>query len=216
MKVYGALISPFVRKVVVALKLKGLDYELVTVIPGATPPEYQSLSPLKKIPAFEDGDTAMCDSSVICEYLEEQYPDIPLRPNTPALKAKSRWFEEYADSKLIELCGGGIFFERIGKPLMMQLPTDEAKVTETIEVLLPEQLAYLESVLPEDGFVFEEFGICDISLAGPFINAGYADYHPDPTQWPKLTSYLERVKTQPVVTQVLAEEAEMLSAMIPK
>lgn len=215
MKVHGALISPFVRKVVVALKLKGLDYELVNVIPGATPDDYKSISPLNKIPAFEDGDTAMCDSSVICEYLEEQYPDIPLRPNTAALRAKSRWLEEYSDSKLVELCGGGIFFERIAKPLLMKQPTDEAKVTETIEVLLPEQLAYLEDLLPEEGFVFDEFGICDISLAGPFINAAYADYHPDPAQWPKLTRYVDRVKAHPVVAQVLAEEATMVSAMVP-
>ncbi|MEE8057252.1 MAG: glutathione S-transferase family protein [Pseudomonadales bacterium] len=213
MKVYGAPISPFVRKVIIVLKLKNLEHEVIAILPGATPEDYQKISPLNKIPAFEDGDLAICDSSVICEYLQEQYPQNSVLPNTPALRARSRWLEEYADTKLVELCIGSIFFERIVKPMLMQQPTDEERVADTINNLLPPQLDYLETQIPEQGFMFDQFGCVDISLAGPFINAGYADYKVDAQRWPKLAAYLGRVKAHPVVTEALAAEAEMMAQM---
>jgi len=38
------------------------------------------LNPLRRIPVLIDGDLTLCDSSVICQYLEEAYPDRPLLP----------------------------------------------------------------------------------------------------------------------------------------
>ncbi len=72
MKIYGVPISPYVRKACVALELKGLEYEIENIFPGTRTPEYLAISPLGKIPSFEDGDLVMCDSNVIVEYLEER------------------------------------------------------------------------------------------------------------------------------------------------
>ena len=55
MKVHGVVLSPFVRKVLAVCSLKGLEYELDPVMPGSTSPEYLQISPLGKVPAFEDG-----------------------------------------------------------------------------------------------------------------------------------------------------------------
>ena len=55
MKVYGFPLSPFVRKVVVALKEKGLDFELVPSNPQQPDEEFAAVSPFHKIPAFRDG-----------------------------------------------------------------------------------------------------------------------------------------------------------------
>lgn len=212
MKIYGALLSPFVRKVLVIADLKGLEYEHVNVIPGATPPGYEKISPLKKIPALEDGDLSLCDSTVICEYLEDQYPEIAAFPTDPKLKARARWLEEYADSKLAELLGG-IFFERLAKPMIMQQPTDEARVANIVEELLPPQLDYLEQLLPARGFVFDDFGIADISLASPFVNAAYGNFQLDEARWPTVAAYIGRVRSEPAVAAILVAEAEMMAAM---
>jgi glutathione S-transferase len=50
--VYGANLSPFVRKVRIALAEKGLEYKLDPVNPFVPPPEFLSISPLKRIPAY--------------------------------------------------------------------------------------------------------------------------------------------------------------------
>ena len=63
-------------------------------MPFAKDVEFQKLSPLGKIPALQDGDLTLCDSTVICEYLEDAYPDKPVYPANPKDKAKARWFEE--------------------------------------------------------------------------------------------------------------------------
>ncbi len=216
MKLHGVPLSPFVRKVVVALGLKGLEYEHINVMPASDDAEFRKLSPLGKIPAFEDGDLGVSDSSVICEYLEEQYPAVSLRPTSPVAKARARWYEEYADTKLVELCGAGIFFEVMLKPMMLQQETDHEKVQNTINNLLPPQLDYLESQLPEQDFLFgDKLGIADISIVCPFINADYADYRVDGAKWPKVASFIDRVKAEPVFAKQLEVEAKIMASMKP-
>jgi glutathione S-transferase len=210
MKLYGAVLSPFVRKTIAVLNLKQLDFEHVSVFPGNLPDGFLEISPLGKIPAFEDDNIKISDSSVICEYLEEQYPDIPSKPMSPAQRAKARWYEEYADTKLVELCGGGIFFERVVKPLTMQQAPNEERVMNTIENLLPPVFDYVESQVPEQGFLFGDFGTGDIALVSPIISAGYADFSVDSNRWPKLAAFVERVKEHPAVAKALATEAEFV------
>lgn len=210
MKVYGARVSPFVRKVLTVLELKALAYEQIDVFPGMMTPDYLKLSPLGKIPAFEDEGLAVSDSTVICEYLEERYPTVATLPTLPADRARARWLEEYADTKLMELCGGGIFLERVVKPLFFKQPTDEAKVEKTINELLPPVQDYLETQVPKTGFLFGDFGRADISVVGPLINASYAHYQVDATRWPTLAAYVERVKQQPAVVKLLQIEAKAM------
>ncbi len=213
MKIHGVILSPFVRKVLAVAKLKGLDYENELVFPGNAEPQWLELSPLGKIPAFEDDQLRISDSSVICEYLEDRYPETSLRPASPAEKARSRWFEEYGDTRVVELCGGGIFFERFVKKAMGLGEPDEAKVSETIDVLLPPVQDYLEGQLPADGFLFGDLGIADISIVGPFINAEHAGYSVDSGRWPKLAAFIERVKGHAAIAELVDAEKQMLAGM---
>ncbi len=214
MKVHGAILSPFVRKVLLVLEYKGLTYEQIDTMPGMATPEYLKISPLGKIPALEDGDLILADSSVICEYLEEQYPDIPMLPKTIAARARARWLEEYSDTKLVELCGGGLFFERVVKPTMLKQETNKEKVENTITNLLPPVLDYLESQVPVKGFLFGEIATADLSIASQFINAEYADYRIDAARWPTLSAFVMRVKEQPVVAKRLEAEVQVMKMMM--
>ena len=87
--VYGAPLSPFVRKLRLFLAEKGLEYQLEIITPFGQPEWYRELSPLGRIPALKDDDFALADSSVICHYLEEKHPDLePLYGSTPAQRAR--------------------------------------------------------------------------------------------------------------------------------
>jgi glutathione S-transferase len=82
-------------------------------VPGNPDPEDRKMSPLGKIPALRDGDRAFSDSSVICQYLERLHPEPAMYPKDPYEFARALWFEEYADTALIEVFGPKIFFPRI-------------------------------------------------------------------------------------------------------
>jgi glutathione S-transferase len=211
MKLLGVCLSPFVRKVGVVLNLKGIACEREDSLPGTID---RAISPLGKVPALVDGEVALADSSVICEYLEEQYPAVRMLPQGVAERARSRWLEELSDSKLAELCGGGIFFERVLKKVLHSAPADEAKVRDVIENQLPPILDYFEGQIPAQGFVFGALpGIADISIATHFVNAGYAGYAPDAARWPRLTALIGRVKALPAMQTQLAAEAAFMAAM---
>ena len=210
-KIHGVILSPFVRKVLAVVNIKKLPYENIAAFPGTKTPAFLSISPLGKIPALEDGELGISDSTAICEYLDDKYPEIATRPSSAEDRAKARWFEEYGDTKLTEICVAGIYYERFVKKALGKGEADETIVANNIEKLLPPQQDYLESVLPTDGFLFADISTADISIVGPFISASYVGYTPDKEQLPKLVAYIDRVKSHEAVAEMLKAEAELLS-----
>ncbi|MBK6739649.1 MAG: glutathione S-transferase family protein [Haliea sp.] len=206
MRLHGASGSPFVRKVQVALALKGLPYEQIQQLPFTRDAEYRKINPLGKIPTLQDGDLTICDSTVICEYLEEAYPQAPLYPANPADRARARWLEELGGSRVAELAAG-IFFQRFMRPMVLKQEPDEELVAKIIDRQLPPLLDYLEAEVPAQGFIFGAFMMADMSLMSPFVNAAYAGYAVDAQRWPIFTDFIARVKAHPVVSEVLAAEA---------
>ena len=170
MKILGVHLSPFVRKVAVVLTIKEQGYEQQPVMPGDTAPEFRALSPLGKIPVLVDGDFSVADSTAICEYLDEKYPTPAVMPADPQQRARARFLEEYGDSKLVE-AASIIFIENFVNPNMRGQPSDAARVASAENELLPPHLDYLESQVPEDGFLFGNFCTADISIVSPVINA---------------------------------------------
>ena len=75
---------------------------------------------------------------------------------------------------------------------------------------LPPCLDYIETQVPAEGFIFEDFGAADIGLISSFINASYAGYEVDAARWPLLASFIQRVKSHPAISPLLTTEAQML------
>lgn len=216
--VYGGAISPFVRKVRVALAEKGLQYSLDPVNPFAPPPEFLGISPLKRIPAFRDTDLAepnnhLCDSSIICDYLEHKFPKPALYPTDPYLRARALWFEEYADSVMAQNIGGGLFFERIVKKLMRGKP-DESVCETTIKEKLPPLFDYLEKQLGAgEFFVGNAFSIADIAVGTMFVNFEHAGEALDTGRWPKLAAFVKRTHARPSFKAVIEEETPFIKGL---
>src|SRR4051812_46197805 len=164
MKIIGSFVSPYVRKVLACMNLKDLAYEIDPITPFYGDDEFERLSPLRRIPILIDGDVAVSDSSVICAYLDDAYPERPLLPSSPADRARARWFEEYADTRLGDLFIWGLFYQRNVRPLVWGEPTDEQRVRDTIEQGLPKELDYLERELPASGYLFGDLGLADIAI----------------------------------------------------
>jgi glutathione S-transferase len=76
----GNYLSPYVRKVLVCLDLKAIPYEIDPIIPFFGNDEFTRLNPDRRVPVLIEGDLVLTESSVICEFLDESYPGIPLQP----------------------------------------------------------------------------------------------------------------------------------------
>lgn len=209
--VYGAPLSPFVRKLCLCLIEKGLDYELEVVMPFGQPDWYRELNPLGRIPAFRDGDLTLADSSVICQYLEEHYPERPsLYGESAEQRAKVRWLEKFADYELAPLCTFTVFRNRVLKATM-GLPCDEDKVQQTLKDKLPNHFDYFEATLGDEPyFLGQQLSMADLALASQLINMEHGGETLDATRWPKLFAHYQRIKASASVQQVLPRELRTL------
>ena len=209
---YGIGASPFVRKVRIVLAEKQIPYDHEVVIPLNVSPEFKQISPLGKIPAWRDERGTLSDSSVIAAYLERIHPEPALYPRDPYEFARALWFEEYADTALVQVFGPKIFFQRIVQPRFFNQPTDEAAVEKVIAEELPPLFDYLEAQLTGgETLVGKVFSIADIAVGSQFVNLRHAGVTPDATRWPQLTRYVAGVHERPTFKTLIAEEAPQFS-----
>ncbi len=201
---HGSNISPFVRKVRVALAYKGIEYDNTQQNPFGAPPKYRAKSPLSKIPCWEEGELILPDSSVILSYLEHRWPEPPLLPADPGLRARALWFEEYADTKVAETLAM-IFFQRVVRPSVFKQDPDEAFIEKTLTETVPEVFDYLTGCLGDDEFmVGGAFSLADIALASPFVNFFIAGEKVDAERWPEIAAYVEGVHALPCYAPIVA------------
>jgi glutathione S-transferase len=106
--IVGSYLSPYVRKVLACLEVKGRAYEVDHIVPFFGDDRFSKLSPLRRIPVLVDGDLVLSDSSVICQYLEDKQPYPALFPRDIAERARCRWLEEFADTRM-----GDVFIWRL-------------------------------------------------------------------------------------------------------
>ncbi|HET9354195.1 MAG TPA: glutathione S-transferase family protein, partial [Sphingomicrobium sp.] len=210
----GSFVSPYVRKVLACLELKGLDYRVDPITPFFGNDEFRKLSPLCRIPVLIDGALVLTDSTVIAEYLDEQFPEPRLLPKEPKERARSRWLEEYADSRLGDVFIWGLFYPKMVHPRVWGEPGDQGRIDKTLADDLPTALDYLEGELPDHGYLFGEVGLADIAIASFFRNGSYAGFVPDSSRWPKTSRFVDLVLRHPAFQRLHQLEMIQLSTTI--
>jgi glutathione S-transferase len=194
--VIGSPVSPFVRKVLVICALKGVEVEIDPIVAFFAEDAFQDISPLRRIPVYRDDRVTLCDSSVISQYLEERWPDPRVYPADIADRAQARWLEEYADSRMSDVCLWRIFNAAVIGPAIWNRPRDKEAIQKTVTTELPTIFDYLESKAPRENFFFGPLSIADIAVESIFPNLAWARVEPDPARWPKLVAWLARVRAQ--------------------
>ncbi|MCC6941849.1 MAG: glutathione S-transferase family protein [Novosphingobium sp.] len=212
MKLYGALLSPFVRKVAVIATEKGVSWDLARGGPGSTDPEFLTASPLGKIPAIDDDGFTLADSSAIAFYLEAKYPDPCLLPADPQLRGKTVFWDEYADT-VLGTSGLKILFNRLVGPKLLKVGGDEAIALQG-EAELPRLLDWLETQVPAQGWlVGETFTLADIAIASIMRTLAYVGHGIDAAQRVMTAAWYDRVTARPAWAAV-AEREEVVAKRI--
>ncbi|MFM2043573.1 MAG: hypothetical protein RLY86_2149 [Pseudomonadota bacterium] len=98
MKLYGAALSPHVARVLMVVRAKGLDVPLAEPLGGGLKsPEFLAINPYGKMPVLEHGGRHIIESEVICEYLEEVFPQTRMLPEGAWERAQVRMIDRAVD-----------------------------------------------------------------------------------------------------------------------
>lgn len=206
--IIGNPVSPFVRKIFIALLTKSVAFDFDPVTPFFGNEEFSKLSPLRRIPVFieeRDGSPpfVLNDSTVIGEYIDERWPAPALFPQTAEDRARARWIEEYADSRIWQVFGANYFFQRVVGPRVFKQEGDPAIIERAEQHDMPAVMDWIEHMVPTAGFLFGERPmLADYTVHAFFVNAAIAGWKPDVARWPKAVAWLARISAEPVVQQV--------------
>lgn len=164
MKLYDFLPCPFGQKVRIVLAEKGLSYELIQIDLAQGEqrrPDFLRLNPFGRVPVLVDEDTTIYDSTIIAEYLEDEYPEPPLLPavGASALRARARIWEDFADAS---------FTPQVGQ-LMAEMSKSESERDgnriQRLQQSVDRMLNFLNHELQGQEYLAAQFSVADIGFA---------------------------------------------------
>ncbi len=161
-KLYGAIASPYVARVVMYAKLRGIDLPLCEV-PGGNMkgPEYLKLNPIGKIPTLDVDGRGLPESSVICDYLDDAFPGTPGLPADAYDRARSRLVARFVDVYLAPQAG----------PLFRQLNPEkrDQKAVDTGAAEIAKAFRYIEHFMDAGPFVVGNTPTVGDCALGPYL-----------------------------------------------
>jgi len=160
-KLYDFPQSPNCQKVKLVLAEKDLSYETVFVDlmnNAQRSADFLRLNPYGKVPVLIDEDEVIYDSTIINEYLDDEYPHPPLMPTGSDERARARLFEDFADNSFI--------------PQTNVLATELSKAADQIDQEriqryrsdLVRVLEFLDRHLEGKEYLVQEFSLADVAF----------------------------------------------------
>ena len=241
---YSSAASPCVRRVKITLLEKGLDFDTVEVsLPNMEQrsPEYLSLNPNGFVPTLSHGEHVVFESSIINQYLEEQFPQTPLIPNDPYEEAQvAMWID--AEGQMAKLFRP-IMYQRIQGPIQHISRTLQESLTIlshsssdkfdrewqtkvwNLQVLTPEEeaqhevdlLSWLDRVelalTQQNYLVGNRFSQADISLFPRIEMYSYLGIELDGIRFKNVLDWMKRLSERPSFEASMTDEAKKLRKM---
>jgi len=202
MKLYGAIASPYVARVVMYAKIKGIDLP-PTDAPGGNikSPEYLKLNPIGKMPTLDVNGQGIGESTIICDYLEDVYPQPPGLPKDPIDRARSRLVGRIVDLYIAPAAG----------PLFRQMnpATRDAAAVEKAAADLTKAYGYVEHAMGSGPFCVgatPTFGDCALGPSTRMVKIMLAAGNfgiTDPTASGRLATWWKAMEAHPDCGAVL-------------
>ncbi|MCS6930683.1 MAG: glutathione S-transferase family protein [Acetobacteraceae bacterium] len=208
---YHLPLSPFARKVRLALAEKRIPFDLRIERVWERRPEFLQMNPAGTVPVLvEENGLAVVDSWAICEYLDEAYPDTPLLGRTLAERAEVRRLLAWIDQKFHADVTRNLLHEKQMKRLLGQGGPDAAALRAGYANLGPhlDYLAWLIETRP--WLAGPTLTLADLAAAA---HLSALDYLGD-VDWSlsePVRDWYARVKSRPSFRPLLADRVSGLA-----
>lgn len=202
MNLYNMDLSPFCGRTRMQIYAKGLEIDIVAP-PGFGTPEFAQINPTGKLPALQlENGRILPESETICEFLEDRFPDVPMRPHEDEARAQVRLLSRLADLYVMEPMT--VLFGMINPDMR-----DQAVVDATVDQI-NNGLYYLDRFVNDGEYAVGNWlTLADCTLVPMlfFVNAVMPAFGlNDPTgPYPRLAAYFASVSKDPVAARVLDE-----------
>jgi glutathione S-transferase len=196
-------LSPFAAKARIACAEKGIDVELLEIDPVTRPPRLRELNPTNTVPVLELDGVAIRESTPICEWLEESYPEPSLWPADPAQRAAARGLLRWVDDELT-----APFFLSMRREAFGLAPTDHPDLVQTLRTRLARRWATLEALLAEnDGpwlMAGEQPTLVDLAAIPLAVRLPQwkPELAPSADEYPLTDAWLTRLRERPSAAEV--------------
>jgi glutathione S-transferase len=211
MKLYDFEPCPFGQKVRIVLAEKSLSYELVQVdlTQGEQRrPEFRRLNPFGRVPVLVDEDTTVYDSTIIAEYLEDEYPEPPLLPavGSSALRAQARTWEDIADTS---------FTLQVGQ-LMAEISKAEAdrdsNRIQRLQQWIEQMLSFINHQLQGQDFLASQFSVADIGFVPRLLVLKELGLDPAASRG-NIDGWLKRMLDRPSIQNLQGVTTQLLAGI---
>ncbi|KAK7294585.1 hypothetical protein RJT34_17474 [Clitoria ternatea] len=196
-KLLGVVGSPFVCRVQIALKLKGIEYKFLEENMKNKSELLLKYNPVhKKVPVLVHNEKPISESLVILEYIDETWKQDPILPTDPYQRALARFWSKFIDDKVVSAAWKAVF------------TVDEKEREKGVEES-HEALEILENELKDKKFFGgDEFGFVDISAVFiafwiPIVQEVAGLKLLTSQKFPKLYKWSQEFVTHPVIKEVL-------------
>ncbi|KAH7401494.1 glutathione transferase omega-1 [Pyrenochaeta sp. MPI-SDFR-AT-0127] len=204
LKLFSGWFCPFVQRVWITLEEKGIDYQYIEVNPYHKPQSLLNLNPRGLVPTLQYQNKPLYESTVLCEFLEETYPDHAphLLPKDPYDRARTRIWSDYVGSRIIPAYHR--FLQHQGEEGLKE------KQTEFLNHLKD----FTREMDPQGPFFLgSEFSLIDIVIA-PWANRLWVFDHfkggEDEEVWKRWRIWLRAVEERRSVKETLSEREHYL------
>lgn len=193
MKLYHFPPSVNSLKVRIALLEKGLEFESVVIDltkKEQKEPGYLKIHPFGQVPALDDDGFIVYDSTIINEYLEDEYPHPPLLPEDSEGRARARMMEDYRDNVINPL-----FVTLVREYRKPEQQRDQALI-EDIHAQISTGLRRVDEALEGREYLAGPFSLADIAYM-PNIALLERLEVPLDTGFKNIGGWIERLKSRP-------------------
>ena len=201
---FHAPLSPFCRKVRLVLSEKKLEFELIEEKYWEKREDFLTLNPFGQVPVLQNSEITLAESSAICEYLNEKFPDPELLPNNIEDRAEVRRLVSWFDDKFNREVTQKLVYERITKKIIGK-GFPEAKNVKVGMQNIKFHIDYMSSLLEyRQWLAGNEMTLADFAAAAHF---SVLDYSRD-VDWDRsnlVKDWYAKIKSRPAFRSLLAD-----------
>jgi glutathione S-transferase len=192
-KLYHSPQSSNSRKVRIALIEKGLEFERAPIDLGKKEqknPDYLKIHPFGQVPALDDEGFVVYDSTIINEYLEDEYPYPPLLPKDSDGRARARLMEDLRDSHFNPASG------QINREMRKPEGERDAKIIDGAKAEIAKCFDRIEKNLEGKQYLAGDFGLADIAFMANLDSLERMNIAVDP-KYKNTLAWIARLKARP-------------------